>query len=1638
MTIRILGAREHNLQAIDVEIESGLTAVTGVSGSGKTSLVFDTLYYEARRRFLEVYSQGSIAERMSPAAVENITGLGPAVAVGQNLLNRNPNSTVATASGLHPFFRLLFARFGERTCIECDQLLVVVNEDQIVERITNASHLAPMTIIVPLVSAALGSHRTLLALLVETFGSEALIVDELPLSETSEHGSRNRNLNPAKRHDIDVVIGDFSSEISAADARAIVRTAISLGAVAIKVKQDGQSITMARAQICPGCGTYFQDLEPLHFRTHCPDCEGNGCVSCAGSGLHPSAASVRIFGFTFPQLLSLSIAEANSLFESHEPAHSTIRLHEEIKSRLEALVQVGLDYISLDRASPSLSRGESQRLRLAIIMTSKLEDMLHVLDEPTIGQHPADVDKLLPVISRLPGPIIFVEHDRFAIAAASQAIDLGPAAGKEGGQLLYSGDPAGLWRADTLSGRFFSLRRSVDRPKKRPQTDQHLTIKKANLRNLNNIDVKIPLGRLTVVTGVSGSGKSTLVEDVLVASLRERSAIGCASVDNSNNLKSVLVDQKPIGRNPRSNPATYTKLSDLIRDYYANATSLSASHFSFNRPEGACPSCKGMGALEIKMRYLPSTWIPCSACGGQRFSDEVLSAPARFGDRQLSIAQFLALSVSEALSLLEAESFLPERERQKGLRILKALSDVGLGYLPLGQPSPTLSGGEAQRVKLAKFLARPSLVRRLLVLDEPTTGLHPHDVSGLLVILDRAAHNGATVVVVEHNLDIIRAADWILELGPGAGPKGGRLIYSGPAKGLTDIPSSPTGQALAEEPSLRPLPIQPAEPLPSPSQIAIRNARIHNLKNVDAFFPKGALSVVTGVSGSGKSSLVMDVLEVEARRRFLESLTLYERQATREGPAALVDEVSGLGVSISIKDERRYQNQRATAGTETEISHNLALLLACIGDCSCLSCGHDMTSDSSGSGGSFWLCPNCHSEFTAQPRHFSATFYAAACKRCHGVGTLQEPNPIKLIINPEKPLCGGAMYSPGFFPKGYLCKPNNHGYDMVQALAERHNFDPAQTPWLEMSPEAQKAFLFGDPEPLEVTLRSRTQTSVRSIVYPGFYGFIRDWDVGGTYTDRILCPECQGARLRPEYLAVTLAGLNLHELSQMSLSDLAPIMAKLRTTLSGRLSPAVRRLAANSIRTVQSRLQFLIKVGLGYLTLNRTTATLSAGEAQRIKLAALLGGGLKSLTILLDEPSRGLHPSEVDALIDVLHELREQGNTVIVVEHDLSIIKSADYLLDMGPGSGLNGGQVVAQGTPEQIAEADTPTALWLRGESQINLAQKRRQPESWLTICRPTANNLKGEDVQIPLGLLVGICGVSGSGKSTLMIDTLGRALAPKKHTTSVAQEPIEPGPHDAIEGAPRRVLLLDQAKKGVVSPASFLGLDRPIRALFAESEEARSNSLSIKDFSRSCSACKGRGYSIIDMGFLPSLHSPCEACNGSGYRSEVREIRLRGFTLPEVSALTLDELYAIFGDQDSIRRPLSVARHVGLGHLVLRQPGYALSGGEIQRLKMTKELSRKTVPETLYILDEPTIGQHLEDVRHLIAVFQQLVTAGHSVAVVEHHPSLLAACDWLIELGPGGGPKGGQVIANGTPEVLANGKSATAGYLKEIMKLA
>ncbi|MGD8506570.1 MAG: ATP-binding cassette domain-containing protein [Candidatus Bathyarchaeota archaeon] len=1638
MNIQIRGASEHNLKNIDVQFGDGLTVVTGVSGSGKTSLVFDTLHHEAYRRFLDVFLYGRSGKRLAPAKVEAVTGVGPTIAVGQNLLNRNPLSTLATASGLHPFLRLLYSNYGVRHCLQCGSSLSVLTEDEIVDRLVCLSKQERLNLSAPLLLQVKGSHTTLLKVLTDKFGEKRLLVD----GELWDAKALDSNV----AHDIEIEIGRIDKSMSAKKIREAVQEATALGAGAIKVCGKKKKVTLATTPICNICGAGFRELEPTHFNRSCPYCKSKGCERCDQTGMHPQAASVLWEGMRLPELLALSVDEVQQLFLKTELPSTANRLRSEIQRRLDALERVGLGYISLDRPAPSLSRGESQRVRLAISLSSRLEDTLHVLDEPTIGQHPADVARFLPAFRDLAGPVVYVEHDRVAAAEADRAIDLGPGAGKEGGEVIFTGSPAELWKANTSTGRYFSLRDRVMTPEPRPPPDQFLLVRGAHQHNLKHIDVKLPIGRLTVITGVSGSGKSTFVEHVLVPTLTKKKSIGCEGIEGPS-IKPVIVDQSPIGKNPRSNPATYTKLSDIIRDLYAEATGLSKSHFSFNRPEGACPTCKGIGATEIKMRYLPSLWIPCADCGGQRFNEEVLAAVVEFGDQKLSIADFYALSIQEIVDLISRSPWLSSPRRKAAQRILRALIDIGLGYLELGQPSPTLSGGEAQRVKLAKHLGRNKLSNQLIVLDEPSTGLHPQDLNGLLKVLDRLVRSGATIVIVEHNTDIIRAADWIIDLGPGAGPRGGEILYAGPSKDLCDVAESITGSAIKGESAVQPR--KPSRKTESPATpvISIRNAKANNLKGVDVDIPKGTLTVVTGVSGSGKSSLIRDVLQTEARRRYLESVSMFERQGVRESSEAPVDIISGLGVVLTVAPHRAHLwshipqfTRRNSVGAISELSFHVANLLASLGERQCLECGARMKREKT------WVCPRCDATASiAKARHFSGAYFASSCGKCSGLGSFQAPQTDKLIIHPEKPLCGGAMWSPGYWPKTYLCKDQ----PVIPALGERYGFNPFKTPWNEMPKEAQNAFLFGDDETYVITYQSKSLGPMKGKLrthkwkWRGFFGkdsWLWDWDIHGTYTKTVVCPECNGKGLLPEFLAVTLQGRNIYELSEMALNELEELLKEVPTP------PPEIPLAETSLNVARRRLRFLRQVGLGYLHLNRPTGTLSTGEAQRIQLASLLGSGLTSLTILIDEPSRGMHPSELEALRGALQELRDEGNTVIVIEHDLLLIRAADHVIDLGPGAGALGGEIVAEGAPDEIVEANTVTSKWLQDDT-LRLTPKkrslqgwiwpnqRRKPQGWMEIRGARANNLRGEHVKLPLGTLIGVCGVSGSGKSTLLIDTLGRALVKKSHSSSFAREPVQPGAHDSIKNAPQRAFIVDQSLKGIRSPAIFLGLIKPVQRIYADSDDAQALGMDDRVLSKRCSVCGGRGRIRIVMGFLPDEYVECETCRGTGYQPEAWEVRFKGVALPEINAMTLDEVCELFKDEDRIAKPLNVARQVGLGYLVWNQPAYTLSSGEVQRLKIAKELYKRTENHTLYISDEPTVGLHMEDVAQLVEVLNQLVDAGHTVVVVEHHPHVLANCDWLIELGPSGGPEGGKVIAEGSPEEVARMGTPTAPYLRKVL---
>jgi excinuclease ABC subunit A len=1570
--LTVEGAAEHNLREVDVSFGGGVTAVVGVSGSGKSSLVDDVIYHEARRRLLASLSLASPVSRMLPARVRRIRGLAPAVALGQDSIIRNPASTVATATGIHPFLRLLYARFASRVCPDCGEGIEVLSAEQRLARLRRLIATdGDAELLVPLVVGAHGSHARLLSLLAERYGRDALEVDG-----RQWHG---RRLRPDVPHSLSI----RGATLSSGDPRAVRRAladADALGALAVLVRANGRDHVLARAPFCPSCGQRVPDLAPSDFRVD-----------------RPETAAYRLGSLTLSELVALPVSEARSVLDAHELAPAAARAGDEVAMRLRALESVGLDYLSLDRPSPTLSRGEAQRLRLSILLANRVENVIHVLDEPTIGLDPGQVDRVLDQLARLRGPVLMVEHDRGAVASADDVVELGPGAGRDGGGVVFQGTPAALWRADTQSGIAFGAETRKIR-REAGHAGKTIGVRRASLRNLRGFDCRFPIGRVSVVTGPSGAGKTTLVRDVLVASLDAGEPVGCADTTGPV-LRPLVVDQSPIGRNPRSNPATYSGLATRIRDLFARTTGLSPGSFSFNTAEGACSACEGMGATELKHRYLAPVWLTCESCGGRRFRDESLAVRVALNGSEMTIAEVFELSVGEARSVF--------RDDRTATRILDAMSALGLDYLVLGQASPNLSGGEAQRVKLARQLGRVS-AGDLLVVDEPTTGLHPADLARLLDVLAKTAAGGATVIVVEHHPEVVAAADWVVRLGPGGGPRGGELLHAGPPDGAAPAVPRPRSR--------------PRRGRRAGSAIRVRRAAANNLRNVSLDIRKGAITALVGVSGSGKSSLLVDVVAAEASRRLLECLSMYERQSVKEGPEAPVASVEGLGPTVLVAAQRRRWT-RSTVGTQSDLSFNLAVLLAYAGERECERCGARQRRRLTAAG-SVWRCPNCGEESKpVTPRQFLPSAYEAACLGCAGLGWVQEPREEKLIVDADAPLCGGAMYSPGFFPQGYLCKPGNGGYDMVQALAARHGFDPASTPWRKMSAAARTAFLFGDDEPLEVLFRTKVKESIRTARWTGFYTLLGS-DIGGLYTDHVTCPACAGERLRPEYRRVGLRGSNRAALHAMPLVELSRLLARVR-------KPPLA-IAEHALTTARARLSFLARVGLGYVTLDRPSGTLSAGEAQRLRLAALLGGELTGMTVLLDEPSRGLHPSEVAELGGELAALREQGNTVVLVEHDWELIRHADDVVVLGPGAGRGGGRIVQQTTPAKLVRfrAGQPD-----GDSSGG-RRVRRKPSGELVIRRPRENNLTGEDVTIPLRVLVGLCGLSGSGKSTLAADTLGRALAPAKLTSTWPDEPVQPGVHDGIVGAPARTIVVDQRAQGVTSPGALLGVSAALRRLYAASDAAVAAGSSFDDLAPRCDGCHGRGLVREEMGFLPDVRRACDACDGTGYTAEVRQLRVRGRSLPELEALTLEHVRELWSDVDAVARPLGLAVDLGLGYLVVRQPAVSLSGGELQRLKLVRELGRKNVEPTLFILDEPTVGQSESDVARLVAVLDRLVDRGDTVLVVDHHPGLLAACDRLIELGPGAGPDGGRVVASGTPAQVARRSTATAPYLREALE--
>ncbi len=850
-----------------------------------------------------------------------------------------------------------------------------------------------------------------------------------------------------------------------------------------------------------------------------------------------------------------------------------------------------------------------------------------------------------------------------------------------------------------------------------------------------------------------------------------------------------------------------------------------------------------------------------------------------------------------------------------------------------------------------------------------------------------------------------------------------------------------------------------------PDQITIRGARLHNLKNITLSIPKNQLVVLTGLSGSGKSTVGFDILHKEGQRQYLESLGMVSFGLSKPP----VDSITGLSPSISIDQHLTNHSPRSTVGTTTDVFTYLRVLYARLGHRPCPRCGKDVPPSFEPSGAGWegengidddesapeetFPCPNCGAPIPEiGMAHFSFNKPEGACPTCTGLGTVHQVD-IKRLVDEQKSIPDGAVSS-------WVPQLIDYYTPVLKASAAYYGFEyDFSLPVKDFSSPQRDLLLFGVDSPhfrrhfpgveAPSTARQGRFEGIATNVLRRYAGHVAEHVNEADYQDKLeefmvieTCPDCAGSRLRPESRAVTVDGRTIIEVSQLPLTDLGTWLDSLHG-----LFTADEMLIAEAILTdLKVRIDRLVEVGAGYLTPERSSPSLSAGEAQRLRLASLLGSGLSGVLYIFDEPTIGLHHRDTHRMIDVLRRLRDLGNTVLVIEHDLDMISAADYVVDFGPGAGKHGGQVVAAGTPAEVAERPgSVTGDYLSGRASIPVPPARRIANGKsITIRGARQHNLQNLTIRLPLGLLVAVTGVSGSGKSSLVFDILDRALRQKLYGSGQV-----PGEHDVIEGCEylEKIITIDQEHIGRIprsNAATYTDTFTPIREAFAATPEARRRGFTARHFSFNvpggrCERCEGAGVLTVAMHFLPDVEVRCPACHGRRFKRETLAVQYRGCDISQVLDLTIEEALSLFKDIPAALSRLQLMCDVGLGYLQLGQPATTLSGGEAQRIKLAKELGRRATGRTLYLLDEPTTGLHLADTARLLGVLQRLVDGGNTVVVVEHNLEVVKAADWVIDLGPEGGAAGGKLVAEGTPEQVARVRGSYTGEsLREILQVS
>jgi excinuclease ABC subunit A len=1792
--ILLRGARHNNLKGIDLEVSPGqLVVFTGLSGTGKSTLLFDVLHAEGQRKYVETFSPyvRQFLETCQRPEVDSIENIRPSISVEQKNTIRNSRSTVGTMTEICDYFKVWFPLVAKLTDPASGKpLRFETFETQARTAIkefrgrslivgflaTRPSGLPPEEFLRFLTQA--GHVRTLSGntfdriedLMLKKWRGDSIfvVVDRIPAGKKSEgrlteaistairqgqglaqardhNGNLLKNLHEGLRSPVNgrrfglptPSAFSFNSSVGACPAckgfgrvieidpnLVIPDDAIPINKGAIKAfsgkvyghcqreletacRKNGIRLEKPWKRISQknrdfiwhgdpeykegnkkwyGIQAFFNWLEKktykMHVRVYLSKYRGYfECPECKGSKLREESLCWKWNSFSLPELYALPVDE---LFKKISQVSLSGNQKndlplENILSRLQYLREVGLGYLSLNRSARSLSGGETQRVNLTACLGASLTDTLFALDEPTIGLHGRDVKKLIGILRALANAgnfVCVVEHDEQVIRAADKVVELGPLPGKRGGEISFQGTVPQLLRSQkSLTGKWLAKRSQIhmEGKEKTPKVSRakfFLHLHDLSRHNVNKLSAKLPLEKFVCIAGVSGSGKSTLLHDLIYEEMSRAQDRGKVVSDIAFS-EVVMIDQSSVVRTPRSNAVLYSDAWGPIKEAFsrtddARRLGFSSSDFSFNSGNGRCEACSGLGYEIVEMQFLADLQIPCSECDGDRFKKDILEIKLK----GLTVSETFGLTVEEALGIFH---YLPKTKRK-----LSALESVGLGYLTLGQPLNTLSGGESQRLKLVKYMTalKKGHAPSILLVDEPTTGLHMQDICMLLKSLREVVQAGHSLFVIEHNLQVLQGADWIIELGPGAGGKGGEIIAQGSPASFRRR-STPTSKILKTSVTERGLDKSESNTRrwKGRTNLKVVGARENNLKNISLDIPPNKFVVVTGPSGSGKSSLAFDVIFAEGQRRFMESMSSYARQFVEQLSKPDVDSVSGISPAVAIEQRVTRGTRKSTVGSVTEIAQFLRLLYARVGTQLSIVDQAPLTINTESS-----IIKNLRAELNeCKPTTRKPAFLLAP-----------------LVSNRKghhKPIVNWTREK-GF--EHVRCDGIMSGTDEFQGLDRYrlHNIEAVVEKWAclpdrkELVNSVRNALAFGKGRLLALSgdgkehwhSTSRVDPST-GVTYPEIEPSLLSWNspkgwcpfcrgYGKIYdkmkdrlpanekwwllSDGDTCPECQGERLNQVSRNIVLAGPEGSRMSLPQILALTPVTAAdflKKITVGKSQKPIVQAI----LPEILERMSFMEKVGLDYLSLDRETSSLSGGESQRIRLAGQLGSNLSGVLYVLDEPSIGLHPKDNQRLLESLRELKEKGNSLVVVEHDQETILQADYLIDVGPEAGENGGVVIDTGKPSKVAKNKaSSTAAHMRGGFKHPINENWREVPGkskgdWLYLSEVTFRNLKNLTVQIPLKRLTVCCGVSGSGKSSLvrgvLLEGVKNSLAANKDFIRESQYSLKNG------NSFNRAIEVTQDPIGKTSrstPATYLGVWDRIRTLIASLPEAKRKGLGASNFSYNvkggrCEICKGQGKVKIEMNFLPNSYVPCDECGGKRYREQILELTWNGKNIADILAFTFEQATAFFAFDHYLRDTFSLMVETGLGYLKLGQISPTLSGGEAQRLKLASELARgidkgkhghrpRTKPN-LYVLEEPTIGLHPTDTLKLIQMLHRIVDEGNTVVVIEHDVDIIAEGDYLIELGPCGGGKGGHLLHQGTVrQNLANEKSITAPFLK------